>query len=308
GFVYSLDGGAFQASPTFTGVAPGAHNLTAANAADQTCVSAQTPISVNAVPAVPAAPPAAVTTQPTCATPTGTIDISAPLGAEFVYSLDGGAFQATQKFTGVAPGAHNLPRPTPSGQTLVSAQTPISVNSGPAVPAAPTAAVTTQPTCATPTGTIDISAPLGAGFVYSLDGGTFQASPTFTGGAPGAHNLTAANAADQTCVSAQTPISVNAVPAVPAAPTAAVTTQPTCATPTGTIDISAPLGAGFVYSLDGGAFQASPTFTGVAPGAHNLTAANAADQTCVSAQTPISVNAVPAVPAAPTAAVTTQPT
>src|SRR4029450_346919 len=172
------------------------------------------------------------------------------------------------------PGAHNLTAANAADQTCVSAQTPISVNAVPAVPAAPTAAVTTQPTCATPTGTIDISAPLGAGFVYSLDGGAFQASPTFTGVAPGAHNLTAANAADQTCVSAQTPISVNAVPAVSAAPTAAVTTQPTCATPTGTIDISAPLGAGFVYSLDGGAFQASPTFTSVAPGAHNLTAAN----------------------------------
>ena len=137
----------------------------------------------------------------------------------------------------------------------------------PAVPAAPTANVTMQPTCATPTGTIVITAPLGAGFEYSLDGGAFQASTTFTVVAPGAHNVTAANATDNTCVSAATPLTVNAVPAVPAAPTATVTIQPTCATPTGTIVITAPVGAGFEYSLDGGAFQASTTFTVVAPGA-----------------------------------------
>ena len=56
-------------------------------------------------------------------------------------------------------------------------------------------------------------------------------------------------------MSAATPLTVNAVPAVPAAPTATVTIQPTCATPTGTIVITAPVGAGFEYSLDGGAFQ-----------------------------------------------------
>ena len=60
------------------------------------------------------------------------------------------------------------------------------------------------------------------------------------------------------------------MPAAPAAPTASVTVQPTCAIPTGTIVITAPLGA-FEYSLDGGAFGAATTFTGVAPGAHNVT-------------------------------------
>ena len=68
----------------------------------------------------------------------------------------------------------------------------------------------------------------------------------------------------------------------PAAPTASVTVQPTCAVPTGTIVITAPLGA-FEYSLDGGAFGAAATFTGVAPGAHNVTVRSTTDITCVSA-------------------------
>ena len=147
----------------------------------------------------------------------------------------------------------------------VSAATPLTVNAVPATPAAPTASVTVQPTCATPTGTIVITAPLGA-FEYSLDGGAYGAATTFTGVAPGAHNVTARSTTDITCVSAATPLTVNAVPATPAAPTASVTVQPTCATPTGTIVITAPLGA-FEYNLDGGAFIPAITFTGVAQGA-----------------------------------------
>ena len=150
----------------------------------------------------------------------------------------------------------------------MSAATPLTVNAVPAVPAAPTASVTIQPTCAIPTGTIVITAPVGAGFEYSLDGGTFQVPQQhLLASHQELHNVTARNATDNTCVSAATPLTVNAVPAVPAAPTATVTIQPTCAIPTGTIVITAPIGAGFEYSLDGGAFQASTTFTGVTPGA-----------------------------------------
>ena len=56
------------------------------------------------------------------------------------------------------------------------------------------------------------------------------------------------------------------VPATPAAPTASVTVQPTCATPTGTIVVTAPLGATLTYSIDGINYQAGTTFTDVAPG------------------------------------------
>src|SRR5207342_2546866 len=215
-------------------------------------------LTVNAVPTAPAAPTASVTVQPTCAIPTGTIVITAPLGA-FEYSLDGGPFGAATTFTGVAPGAHNVTVRSTTDITCVSAATPLTVNVAVGAPAAATASVTVQPTCAIPTGTIVITAPTGA-FEYSLDGGAFGAATTFTGVAPGAHNVTVRSTTDITCVSAATPLTVNAAPTAPAAPTASVTVQPTCAIPTGTIVITAPTGA-FEYSLDGGAFGAATAFT-----------------------------------------------
>ena len=304
-YEYSLDGGAFQASATFSGVAPGVHNVTDRSTTDNTCVSSATSLTVNAVPAVPVAPTASVTIQPTCALPTGTLVVTAPTGA-YEYSLDGGAFQASATFSGVAPGVHNVTDRSTTDNTCVFSATSLTVNAVPAVPVAPTASVTIQPTCALPTGTLVVTAPTGA-YEYSLDGGAFQASATFSGVAPGVHNVTDRSTTDNTCVSSATSLTVNAVPAVPVAPTASVTIQPTCALPTGTLVVTAPTGA-YEYSLDGGAFQASATFSGVAPGVHNVTDRSTTDNTCVSSATSLTVNAVPAVPVAPTASVTIQPT
>src|SRR5258708_3056103 len=198
-------------------------------------------------------------------------------------------------------GAHNVTARNATDNTCVSAATPLTVDAVPAVPAAPTASVFFLMIRRPPRSTLFPYTTLFRSFEYSLDGGTFQVSPTFAGVAPGAHNVTARNATDNTCVSAATPLTVDAVPAVPAAPTASVTIQPTCAIPTGTIVITAPVGAGFEYSLDGGTFQVSPTFAGFFfndPATTEIYALSLHDALPIS---PLTVDAVPAVPAAPTA-------
>ena len=131
-----------------------------------------------------------------------------------------------------------------------------------------------------------MTAPLGAGFVYSIDGVNYQAGTTFTNVAPGPINVTVQDAGG--CTSAGTPLTVNTA-ATPAAPTASVTVQPTCATPTGTIVVTAPLGATLTYSIDGINYQAATTFTNVAPGPYNVTVQDAGG--CTSAPTALTVNA-----------------
>jgi hypothetical protein len=51
----------------------------------------------------------------------------------------------------------------------------------------------------------------------------------------------------------------------------------TCANPTGTITVTAPLGAGLSYSIDGVDYtNTTGIFNGVAPGTYNVTVQNAA--------------------------------
>jgi|GEM_PF-1219784 len=315
-YEYSLDGGTYQSGVTFALVSVGGgHTVTARLIASPTCISPASPsMTVNAVPTVPATPTASVTVQPTCAVPTGTIVVSAPLGATYEYSLDGGTYQSGVTFALVSVGGgHTVTARLIASPTCISPASPsMTVNAVPTVPATPTASVTVQPTCAVPTGTIVVSAPLGATYEYSLDGGTYQSGVTFAlVSVGGGHTVTARLAASITCISsASTAMTVNAVPTVPATPTASVTVQPTCAVPTGTIVVSAPLGATYEYSLDGGTYQAGVTFTLVSVGGgHTVTARLAASITCISsASTAMTVNAVPTVPATPTASVTVQPT
>ena len=103
--------------------------------------------------------------------------------------------------------------------------------------------------------------------------------------APGPYNVTVQDAGG--CISTPTALTVNAAPAAPAAPTASVTVQPTCAVPTGTIVVTAPLGAGLTYSIDGINYQAATTFTAVGPGPYNVTVQDAGG--CISGPTALTV-------------------
>ncbi|AWH85272.1 hypothetical protein HYN59_09140 [Flavobacterium album] len=151
-----------------------------------------------------------------------------------------------------------------------------------------------QPTCAEPTGTITVTSPVGAGYTYDANGAGFQSSASFTNLAPGTYVITAKNASGCT---ASTTVVINNAPAIPDAPQADIF-QPTCSAPFGSIVVTTPLGAGLTYNLDGGAFQASPTFDGVMPGTHSISVQNA--QGCESFAAGFVVNDAPAGPDAPT--------
>lgn len=276
--------------------------------------SPSTNVVINTQPPLPGAPTASVTTQPTCAIPTGTITVSAPApGAGITYTVTGTnpvtlpVTLPTTVFTGLAPGIYAV---TVTNAGCTSPATSLTVNALPILPA-PTASVTTQPTCAVPTGTITVSAPSpGAGISYTVTGtnpvvpAVTNATGVFTGLAPGIYSVTTTNGS---CTSSAISLTINSTPGSPAAPTASVTTAPTCQVPTATITVSAPLGA-YEYNIDGGPlWQSSNIFSGVSPGtAHTIIARRSTDITCVSGPTAVNVPDNP-IPQAPIAAIT-QPT
>jgi hypothetical protein len=168
----------------------------------------------------------------------------------------------------------------------------LTINAQPLTPAAPTASVIAQPTCAVSTGTITVTAPIGAGYTYSVDGTNYQSGTTFSGLATGSYNMTVKNS--DGCISAATALTINAQPLTPAAPTASVTVQPTCGVSTGTITVTAPIGAGYTYSVDGTNYESGTTFSGLVTGSYNVTVKNS--DGCISLSTPLTINTQPATP------------
>ncbi|MCX6257450.1 MAG: hypothetical protein NTW49_06080 [Bacteroidia bacterium] len=220
------------------------------------------------------------------------------------YSIDGSTYtNTTGVFTLVPSGTYNVTAENASG--CISSGTSVTINAAPGAPAAPTASATLQPTCNIPTGTITITAPMGSGITYSIDGSTYaNTTGVFTLVPSGTYNVTAENAAG--CISSGTSVTINAAPGAPAAPTASATLQPTCNVPTGTITITAPMGSGITYSIDGSTYtNTTGVFTLVPSGTYTVTAKNAAG--CISAGTPITINSSPVLPAIPTVTFT-QPT
>lgn len=118
-------------------------------------------------------------------------------------------------------------------------------------------------------GTISATASGGAGFTFSINGGAFQASGNFNGLAAGNYTITAKDS--RGCTGSHGFTINQADPCVGQAFTVGGTTvgaTPCLGTPDGSITVTtAGGGANFTYNLNGGAFQASPTF-------NNLGAAN----------------------------------
>jgi len=292
-YTYSLNGGAYQASPAFTNLAPGSYTIT--TQATGGCTSDTSAITINAAPTAPAVATTTVS-QPTCTSPGGIITVTAPTGAGFTYSINGGAFQSNTVFSGLAAGSYTITTQNAAGCT--STTTAITIDTVPAAPAVATTTVT-QPTCTAATGTITITAPTGAGLMYSLNGGTAQTTTTFTGLAAGNYTVTTQNSAG--CSSITGTITINPAPAVPLTPTLSVT-QATCTTTSGTITVNAPVGAGFTYSINGGASQTGTTFTGLAAGTYTVTTQNAAG--CTATSSTVTIDAVPTPPVTPVVSVT----
>jgi hypothetical protein len=148
------------------------------------------------------------------------------------------------------------------------------VNATAVAPVMPTVVIV-QPTCSLAKGTITVTAPLGSTLTYSINGSVYQSSPIFSGLVTGTYTVTVKNG---TCVSPAKVAVVNSQPATPATPTVVVT-QLTCTPTNGIITITAPLGTGLLYSINGSVYQSSPVFSNLGANCYSVTVKNS---TCVS--------------------------
>ncbi|MDQ2718645.1 MAG: hypothetical protein M3Z26_02610, partial [Bacteroidota bacterium] len=120
-------------------------------------------VTVNATPAAPTITAGGPTTFCTG----GSVTLTSSAGTTYLWST--GA--TTASINATTSGSYSVQVTNASGcQSASSAATVVTVN---ALPAAPTASVTAQPSCTVSTGTITITAPAGAGITYSTDGVTY---------------------------------------------------------------------------------------------------------------------------------------
>lgn len=278
-YTYSIDGINFQSSNVFNNVLPGTYTVTVKDI-NSNCSSSVGNKTVTPIP-TPGVPTASVTTQPSCTLTTGTITITSPTGSQYRYSINGSTYSTSKTYSNLSPGVYNVTVKNTS-TNCVSSPRQLTVNS-----ILPSAAVTVQPTCNAPNGTIVFSGPTGSNIRYSInDGASYSTSVSFFNLSPGTYLCRFRNTSTG-CTSNALSLVVNPVPKF-AEPVINVT-QPNCQDLYGIVSIASPTGANFQYSLDGGAYQTSINFYNVVPGFHTLIAKNTTDN-CLSNPTQFIIN------------------
>lgn len=250
-------------------------------------------------------PVASVTVPPTCTAPSGTIQVSSPLGVDYEYSINGVTFQSSPTFSGLGINSYTIIARNSISKCESVPSEPILVENASA-PGNIKFDVT-QPTCPTPVGKIVFTSPVGINYEYSINGGaTSFSNPVFDNLSPNLYSIVVIDLITG-CSSSPEPYTINALPVNPAAPTTSVS-QPDCTTATGSVTITAPLGPEYEYS-NGGAYQSNVDFIGLSPNtSYDFTVRNKDTQCISSTFTTVPINAALNVPVTPTASVTFQPT
>ena len=252
---YSLDGGAFQASGTFTGLPNGTYVLTVrdANGCEATD---QVVVSVDALLVQ-----LQVVEDIRCHGERATLEASAAGGTPpYTYSLNGAAAQAATLFTGIGAGTYSVVAIDDNGVQSAASATVTIVEPDPLTASAQ---VNGDDVLLSATGGTEP-------YSYSLDGVTFGSSGAFNGLANGAYDYVVRDA--NGCTDAdQFTIAVNGVTLTVS------TTDVSCAgSADGQIVAQASGGTpAYTYRLDGGSPQPSGLFSGLAAGTYEVSVVDA---------------------------------
>ena len=272
GFTYSINGVNYQASGTFSNLAPGNYTITAKNANGCSGVALVTVGNTNPCAGVTIA---VTTTQvnPGTGLSNGSITATATGGTGgYTYSLNSGAFQASNVFSGLATGNYTVTAKTAAGCTGSA-----SVALGASNPCAGVTVTVTlakvDPALNQSNGSITATASGATGFTYSLNGGAYQASNVFSALAAGTYTVTAKSSAGCLGTGQITLTGVNPCNNVTITLSAATVNYTPCLTPaSGKITITAAGSTGFTYSLNGGVYQASNVFSTLVGGNYTISA------------------------------------
>ncbi len=272
GYLYTIDGIDYQASPSFAGLGAGSYTVSALNIlTDEEIFLASNPVVLT----ISGGPEATTSfTNPGCGTADGSITFSPSNGSDFEYSIDGGTTWSTMtSFDALDAGDYSPAVRNGDGTCETVLATISLVQTGTVSVSAIDA---TDIGCGMTFGSITITAGGGNGNLeYSINGGTsWQANNNFTNLAAGTYDISVRNA-DGTCETAggQAEIQTISGLSIDDIQTMAIG----CGETTGALTITASGADNILYSIDGGAnFSPFGTFNDLPVGTYTIVVQDAA--------------------------------
>jgi len=272
-------------STTITLLATGTYNYTVTNA--DGCISG---LSANVVipvqPETPSAPIIGAITHPSCSVATGSVVLSnLPAGNWIINPGSISGSTSSTIVTGLSSGTHSFTVTNAAGCTSALSAN-VDINAQPATPSAPVIGTISHPTCSVATGSVILSSlpSTGTWTLTRNPGGTTTSgtgtSTIISGLAAGTYTYTVTNSVG--CTSAASAnVVINSQPVSPATPLQSV--DCTLGPGSAVVTVTSPTGSGLSYSLDGGSFQTSTIFNGVANNNHFIAVRNTAGCTTIGA-------------------------
>ncbi|MGB3617882.1 MAG: SprB repeat-containing protein, partial [Catalinimonas sp.] len=266
-YAYALNGGTFGADPVFDALAAGEYTVRVRD--DNGCLTQLSFTLFNED--VPQLALVERVDPNACSGTDGRIAVSVTGGTGAVsYALNGGTFGPDSVFRNLAAGTYQIVARDAAGCTdtlagvVIEEQNRLDLQ----------LVSSTAPTCSGETnGSLTVAVSGGAGlYLYQLNGGTPQSTPTFTGLAAGDYEVIVTDGgtcADTLMVTLDGP--------APLTLATANSTTTECGAATGTLTVTTTGGTpGYTYSLNGGAFGTDSTFGGLAAGFYAVTVRDAA--------------------------------
>jgi large repetitive protein len=281
------------------------------------CVEAVATYNLDVVPN-PATPVVGNIVQPSCAIPTGTVNLNGlPSNGEWTLIRNPGGIAINGSGTsitipGLLPGTYTYAVRNVSGCVSPSSGNVI-IAERPPNPSPPIVGTITQPSCNISTGSVVLTGLPAGSWTINPGGRTGTTSTTTISGLlAGTYTYTVTNAIG--CTSEpSSPIVINLQPGSPSPPIVGTITNPTCLLATGSVVLSGlPSTGTWVLTRYPGTITTTGTgsssiISGLSSGIHNFTVTNASG--CVSIPSlNVVISAQPLIPAAPLVGSITPPT
>jgi len=276
-------------STTVTGLSQGTYTFTVTSAGECTSASSGS-VVINEQPPTPYEPTVETITNPTCASPTGSVVLSGlpSTGTWTVRRTPGSVTNSgtgtTITITGIIEGTYTFTVTNSYGCTSPPS-IEVVIFPQPETPSEPSIGTIIPPTCSEPTGSVNLfGLPSSGGWILTIYPGTITIYGTGTSRTisylePGTYNFTVTN--EEGCVSVPSAnVTIPMQPPTPTAPVIGTVTQPTYAVPTGSVELrELPYSGAWIITRDPGNVTTSgedmvTTITGLEPGVFTFRVTN----------------------------------